>query len=607
MTGSEPRGTARVACSAALVALLVAIAPRGAVAAGSLAISAAVDPPRIAVGEQAQLTVEIRADGVDVPHYALPSVPGLNAVRVADSQSFSWVNGRLTRSSTTQFILSAPAPGQYTIPPIRIAAGLIRAESRPVTLVVQAAGTAPPSASLPPPAAGGGAPPDTGAPPRVWGDQSAPDLFVRLIVDRRRAYWNQQITARYVFYTRVPLDQAPTWEIADAPGFWKETLGDPRRDRVRVGNQEYVSFEQDVAYFPTRPGKLTIGPGDIEARVVRRVSAPDPWSLLGFPETEVRSIPLQTERAAIDVRPLPTGAPAGFQGAVGSLAMKVNVDRLITRVGEPFTVTTVLSGDGNLNAAGDPDVRASVPLRSYETGGAATASRSGLRIHGERRHEIAFVPEVPGTIDVLPVQFTWFDPEVGGYRTQRSDSIHVRVLPAGASGDTLAAAAEAGPPATLRARSGPTGPLDLGPPAGAAAVALASALGFAGAFLVGRSRRLADRDPRVRKRRALLALEAAAGRASGSGPRGSAAASVAPLLPLALGVRFDADVEGRPREEALRIASEHGAPDAWVSEARRLSEALEHLAFAPADARGEADAALREAAAFLARLREERP
>ncbi|HEX7079072.1 MAG TPA: BatD family protein [Candidatus Eisenbacteria bacterium] len=606
MTGNARRGV----IAALLVGALAPWSARPAAAAEKLVIRATIEPARIAVGDQAELTVVIEADGLDVPHFALPAVAGLHAVRVADSQSFSWVNGRLARSSTTAFAISASAPGRYTIPPIRIASGLTHAESSPITLDVGAAGSPPPSATLPAPGGGSAPPPQGETPPRVWGDQSAPDLFVRLVVDHPSAYWNQQITARYFFYTRVRLEQEPTWDIGDAPGFWKEILGEPKRERTHVGSQEYVSFEQDVAYFPTRPGKLVIGPGQIEARVVQRVQAPDPWSMLGIPDTEVKTIALQTERVTIDAKPLPPGAPSGFQGAVGRLGMSVRVDRLVTRVGEPFTVTTMLAGDGNLNAAGDPVVAASLPLRSYETGGATTAGRAGLRVHGERRHETAFVPEVPGHVEVLPVRFAWFDPEEGRYRTQLSDTIHVRVLPSGAPSQAPGSAEALGPPAALRGKPGPGGSLSLDPPAGAAALALASALAFAGALAVGRARRRAAGDPRVRRRLALARLETeahAAARAGGKS-RAAAASRLATILPLALGIRFDADVEGRSLAESLRMVADRGAPQACVEEARRLAEALERVAFAPADkaSRGEADP-LRAAAAFLARLKRDAP
>ncbi|MGE5177836.1 MAG: BatD family protein, partial [Bacteroidota bacterium] len=426
-----------------------------------LLIEAQLDKNRITVGEEAQVTVVAQANGVNLPDYALPAVPGLKIMRVANSQSFSWVNGRLARSTTSVFLVSATAPGRYTIPPVRIVSGGASAQTQPLVLDVGAAGSTP---VAPGPS---GAPSPEASIPRVWGDQSLPELFVRLVVDRRRVYWNQQVTARFILYARERLDEVPMWEVAEANGFWKTALGDLRRGRVRVGNNDYVAYEQDVAYFPTRTGRLTLGPGRIEVRVARSVPAPDPFSLLGLPETQVETVPLQTENATIDVMPLPGSPPPTFRGAVGRLAMDVKVDRLVAHAGEPVTVTTVLHGRGNLNTAGDPDVEATLPLRTFEAPGAVTTRDAGLDVSGERRHDKAFVPEVPGSFAIEPIRFTWFDPEEGRFRTQFSDSIRIRVVPGG--GSTAAAAGPSEPPAAPRHRLGPRGELSLGPPPGAVA------------------------------------------------------------------------------------------------------------------------------------------
>lgn len=580
------------------VALLAASVPAALAAAPArLTIEAQIDRTHVAVGEEAQVTITAEARGVKLPEYALPSVPGLRILRVASSQNFAWANGRLTRSDASVFLVSASAPGRYTIPPVRIASGGARAETLPIILeVVGGPGTQAPA--LP------GSPPSEAQPPRVWGDESLPEMFVRLVVSPRRVYWNQQITARFVLFARDRLEEVPMWEVAEASGFWKEAMGELKRGRVKVGNTDYIAYEQDVAYFPTRTGRLTLGPGRIEARVARSTTAPDPWSLLGFPETHVETIPLQTESASITVLPLPEGAPPGFRGAVGRLSMDVKVDRLVAHAGEPVTVTTVMRGRGNLNTAGDPDVAATLPLRSFESPGAVSSRNAGLEVRGERRHEKAFVPEVPGAFAIEPIRFSWFDPEDGRFHTQTSDSIRIRVV-AGGDSSAIASAAPMEPPAAPRVRPGPRGSLSLAPPPGAAGLGASSLAALAGAVLVAGARRRARLDPARRRRSALerLARDLAALSASTAVPA-VAAARAAAMVGEALGLRYGADVEGRSREETLRRVGEAGAAEATIEEARRQLESLERLAFAPATP-GAGSEELSAARAFVERLARE--
>jgi hypothetical protein len=606
VTGESSALRAAIAClrgGAVSLAAFVAVAasmaaPRASLAADErLRIEAQLDRTHVAVGEEAQVTVIAEARGVNLPDYALAAVPGLRILRVANSQSFSWVNGRLSRSTTSVFLVSASAPGRYTIPPVAIASGGARAQTQP--LVLEVGGSASQQPGTP------GAPPGEAVPPRVWGDESLPELFVRLVVDHRRVYWNQQVTARFVLYARDRLEEIPMWEVAEAGGFWKESLGEMKRGRVRVGNEDYIAYEQDVAYFPTRTGQLTLGPGRIEARIERTTPARsnDPFSIFGFPETHVETIPLQTENASVTVLPLPGGAPPGFRGAVGKLAMDVKVDRLVARAGEPVTVVTVLRGRGNLNTAGDPDVSASLPLRSFESPGSVASRNAGFEVSGERRHEKAFVPEVPGSFVIEPIRFSWFDPEEGRFYTQVSDSIRIRV---GAGSDsTLAGIGPAEPPAAPRGRRGPRGSLSLGPPVAAAGLGAGSLVALAGAALVAGARRRVRLDPKARRRSELerLARGIAALSDSADAPAvvgGKAAA----MLGEALGLRYGADVEGRPREETLRLSREAGADEEAIESARRLLESLERLAFAPASA-GAGREDLAAARAFVERLARE--
>jgi hypothetical protein len=428
-----------------------------------------------------------------------------------------------------------------------------------------------------------------------------PALFVRFVVDRREVYWNQQVTARFVFYSRERLDELPIWEVEEAQGFWKQPLGEMRRGRVKVGNADYIAYEQDVAYFPTRTGRLKLGPGRVEARIVRRVDAPDPWSFLGLPETRIETIPLQTESQSIVVRPLPEGAPAQFRGAVGQLSLDVKVDRFVGHAGEPVTVTTFLRGFGNLNTAGDPDVNATLPLRSFEAPGAVTVRVDGMKMRGERRYEKAFVPEVPGSFAIAPIRFTWFDPEQGRYRSQLSDSIRVRVAP---GGESTVAAGPIQPPAALRGRGrhGPRGSLGLGPPAGAAALGGGSLVMLAAAVLGARVRKRALLDPLRRRRDALdsIARSIMALREPGV-PPGVAAGRAASLVIDALGARYGADVEGRSRDDSLLRAQAAGADAETIAAARRLLEDLNRLGFAPTLGSTGATT-LEEAHAFVRRL-----
>jgi hypothetical protein len=555
-----------------------------AVHAQKLEVQAELDRTDIALGEEATLTVTVTADGLALPAVNLPPIAGVEITRAGESQGMSFVNGHISRSVGVAFRLHPHSAGTVTIPPVRVSSGGTSAASQALTLRVGS------------------------KVPVVRGRESGGgEVFVRLTLDRNRAYWNQQVLARFTLYSRAELAAAPVWDPPDAPGFWTESMGPPRGERVTIDGVPYDAMEIRIAYFPTRTGKLVIGPGRVHLQVVRRENPLNTWGLWTLSDTRVQEVTLETDQATVNVEPLPAGAPDGFQGAVGEYNLGLSVDRFEVHAGEPVTVVTSIRGQGNISSAGDPVVTASIPTRSYATGASTKLDRSGDRLSGERRHEVAFIPETPGQLVVLPVRFAWFDPEEVRYRAQSSDSITIRVLPPTAGVDSLHLARSVGPLATLRPSGGPPASLSLDAPGASRALALGSLLAYLGVWGGIRIRARMDRSPVRMRRRGLAMLLAEVSRVGRSRPvsaRPLARAGEALLEAVAL--RYQIDVQGRSIKEAMEIARAAGAPDSETEEIVRTLEALERAAFAPGLAGEEPDrAALQSVESVIRRYQTE--
>jgi hypothetical protein len=594
-------GSARLPIAAAAALLLLAgpaSAPgarAGTSAGGTLSIEASLDRPEIAPGEAATLTVLIRSSGVNLPDVELPALSGVMVQRAGTAQNFSMSNGRVERSSRSVYRLIGRSEGVVRIPPLRVELGKESAESAPLTLTVTRSAVAPPRAA---PQGRPGATPS-----------GVPELFVKTSVDRPRVFWNQQLILRVRLYSRVELVGDVEWKAPSASGFWSEGLGPPRNGTTRLNGVNYSVTEILTALFPTRAGTLTIGPAEIRCRVARVVQPPDPWSALAFPDVVPQDVALRSDPITVTIDPLPPGAPPDFHGAVGSFGLALRVDRREGRVGEPITVHAAIRGEGNVPTIRDPEVRSTAPVRQYVTGSATRIDRDGNRISGERTTDVAFVPDRTGTLTILPLRFSWFDPETGRYRTQTSDTIHVNVLPGNAA--EAPGARPEGPGTALaepRRRSGPMGSLLLDPPAWSTAVAGFSLLVYVSAIAAGALRERRGRDPLHRRRRALEALVTReiprAEGAAKSGRPEQAAAVAQEALWRGLGLRYDVELAGLPRAEAFQAARSRGANGGEIESLAPLVEALERIAYAPAESRAaDATEAIRSVTKRLERYR----
>jgi len=558
---------------------------------GKLSIEARIAPNRIAPGGIATLTVDVGFDGLNLPEVGAPVIAGVDVERGGTAQNLSILNGRVTRTSTTVFRLIPRGEGTIVIPALRIAVGNDRVQSDPITLTVTTA-------------APRGQPPAPGNLPPGTAPSGTPEIFVKAVVDRSRVYWNQQITLRLRLYSRIDVLGDVDWKPPAANGFWTETLGPARQGRVRVNGAEYAVMEFPSALFPTKTGTLTIGPARIRCRVARVLQPPDPWSMLAIPDVVPEDVQLDTDPMQIVVDPLPAGAPAGFDGAVGKFHLAFHVDGLTVRAGEPVAARATIGGEGNVPSIRDPEIHARGASREYVVGTSTRLERANDRLSGERERDVAFVSDQPGTLEILPVRFAWFDPEAGSYRSQSSEAVQVRVLPDSAGAASAPAAGSGAALAGPRAGTGPSGALTLNPTGMSAALFGSSALLLGVALLTGRSRRRRDRDPRWARLRALEPLLTRG--LSETGEPAAAAARAEEALRKGAGFRHDVDLGGLARPERDRALGAHGAPDAEIAELESLFDQLAAIAYAPPETRrSDAKQAILAVRRLLERYRKE--
>jgi hypothetical protein len=571
-------GKAAIALMALTLATLPGAARAGTSPSGNLSIEARLDPDRVAPGEAATLTVQISSAGLNLPSVAVPSLRGALVEAAGSEQGLSIVNGRATRTATTVYRIIPKSEGTIPIPPFSIGAGNERAQSDPLTLTVthNAGQSTPPGVqgNLPP----GSAPTGT------------PEIFVKAIVDRPRAYWNEQVTLRLRLYSRVDVLGDVDWKPPSANGFWTESLGPPRQGRVRLNGAEYAVMEIPTALFPTRTGSLTIGPATIRCRVARVIQPPDPWSMLAMPDVVPQDVSLRSNPVTITVDPLPSGAPAGFQGAVGAFHLAFHVDGLVAHTGEPVTARATIAGTGNVPSIRDPEIHARGASREYVVSTSSKLDRANDKLSGEREHDVAFVSDAPGTLEILPVTFVWFDPEARSYRWQSSEAVTVRVVPDSTGGAGPAPAVPGGLAiAAPRQTSGPRGSLTLDPTPASLALFGGSVLLFGAALLAGRDRRRRERDPRWMRLRALTPLLdrdlALAESRAKTGEPAAAAALAAETLRKGTGLRHDVEMGGLARADRERELAARGAPPAQIAELETLFDALAAIAYAPPETR----------------------
>ncbi len=150
-----------------------------------------------------------------------------------------------------------------------------------------------------------------------------------------------------------------------------------------------------------------------------------------FQQRQYQQYSVTSAAPVLEVKPLPV-APAGFNGAVGDLKLSSKIVPLTAAVGEPITWTLELTGPGNW-----PDI-VGLPTRAVSKNFQVVSPQAkrtpaeGKLFDSTLTEDVVLVPSKPGTYTLGPVNFTYFDPKAGGYKTVTTPPATITITEAAA-------------------------------------------------------------------------------------------------------------------------------------------------------------------------------
>jgi hypothetical protein len=467
----------------AVAALLLALAPVTASAAFTLRTE--VNARRIGVLDQVQLTITV--EGSDAPdEVELPPLANLDVVAgPSQSTQVSIVNGRMSQSRSTTYVLQPRAVGRAEVGALRVGDQVAPA----IPIEVVAGSARPPQRQRQDPF---GMSPFGDPFEEMLGrrrERAAPArLLVEAAPSRTRLRVGEPLVLTYSLYTQASVTDLQFKNAPQYTGFWVEDLerpqASPSGEAATVGGESYRRFPiLRKLLFPTKAGTLTIPPASFRIGLARQ----------GFFDSG-GAVERATQPLTITVEALPDAA--GFSGAVGRFRASASLDRDVVPLGEAATLRFRVEGTGNLKwIERGPEVVAK-GARVFPPQAKSDLRTTAEGISGSRTWEFVVVPETSGTVEVPALSFSYFDPSAGRIVVALTSPLALRV-----EGGTVAAGLTSTPSRAIGAlplRS----ELDLHP-AGALAVSgrmLALAAGFAlllhaGLWGAGRLRGGARRGP----------------------------------------------------------------------------------------------------------------
>ena len=383
-----------------------------------LSISAETDKRTLEINDSLYLTITVSGDSASVPEPSLPQMNNFNVYSSGRSQNISIINGKIATSVAFTYILTPRFIGKQTIPPIPVFNGREKRLTPEIEVeVVKAA--APAQAPRPQSAPGSSGRQQSGSARRQ--PTSEEMLFMTAEPDKKSAYPNEQVNLTVRFYTAVPLTSNPQYIPPTFKNLISEDLPPVKNGESVIKGVRYTYSEIKTALFGIEEGQAVINPASVFVQI-HGGGAIDPFDpnffqqffAMNSGQGETRQ--LTSNAASLKINPVPPGAPASFNGAVGEFTFTAEPDRREIRTGEALNLSLTIAGKGNLKTLLAPRLPEMQDFKVYDTMSSLDISKNNDVIGGKKTFTTVLIPRTEGRRVIPKINFTYLDPETKTYR-----------------------------------------------------------------------------------------------------------------------------------------------------------------------------------------------
>jgi len=407
----------RIRTGSLLLIVLLALASAASAARDEVRLELEVQPRSVLVGDAVEIRIVVEGD-----RKAQPQLEGADAFRIVGSQSGSSVqivNGVISIANSFTYTAVAQRAGTATLTAVLPLRGRAL-RSEPVSVLVAPTGQAPPT---PTPSGSVGAPTD--AQGRVK------PMFMRAVLSTAKPYVGEQLTVEYRVYIREGV-QPRNFSLNEAPeftGFVAHELVTSNRlnfEGVTIDDTPYrAATVKRYALFPVAPGEATIGSLGLQMTVARtgRGRSWDPFEDF-FDLSQGRTVQTASPPVSVTALPLPTAErPADWREGVGSYAVRAQLDRTETAVGEPVELKIVVEGDGNVDSIPRPHLALDEAIRVYSEKAKPEIVAGLDKVSGAKTFEIILIASQPGEYEIPAIRVPFWDPKEKGYRVATTEPL----------------------------------------------------------------------------------------------------------------------------------------------------------------------------------------
>ena len=384
----------------------------------------AAAPEAVAKGEQFRLTFTVNGEGRELRVQEMPDFEVLMGPSTSQSHSTQWINGKASSETTFTFtyILLAKKEGTFNIPPATIkvdgrnyASNALIVKVLPEDKSASAAGSR---------QGNGSTQTSSSAIPKDA-------LFMTMNVSKRSVYEQEGFLVTFKVYSLYNFGFKEI-KYPEFDGFLVQEVELPQEKQLTLDHYKGRNYQsavmRQVVLYPQRSGKLTIPAGRYE--VVFQVRSQERVNSIFdsfFDSYQDVQKTLSTPATTIDVKNLPAGKPASFNGSVGTFTMDASISANQVKADEAVTVKVNIAGNGNVKMIKNPSVEFPNDFEIYDPKVETDLKTTTAGVQGSKTIEYMAIPRFGGDFEIPPVVFSYFDTKANAYKTLTSPAFKLHV------------------------------------------------------------------------------------------------------------------------------------------------------------------------------------
>ena len=261
-------------------------------------------------------------------------------------------------------------------------------------------------------------------------DKVSKNMHLLTQADKKTCYVGEPVVASYKLYTRLKnesrLSKNPSFngfsvidlQRPDETGYARETLH---------GRDYNVYTIRRAQLYPLQDGTIELEPATVDNRIrfLKEGASNIDENINGFlndfslssDAVITEAVSLSSKPVSITVKALPEkDKPAFFNGAVGTFEISATLEKNKFTSDEAGKLYLVVKGSGNLQLVTVPDIKWPQQLEVFEPNVTDQLEMLSVPVSGRKIFEISFTVQTPGTYQVPPIDFAFFDPASESYK-----------------------------------------------------------------------------------------------------------------------------------------------------------------------------------------------